>query len=67
MKTRRHNPGILNRTMLYAGIVSLPLVMTGGARGGDIFVTNDDTSTIGQYTTSGATINDSLISAVDYP
>lgn len=39
-----------------------------GIEGGDIFVSNQGaSSTIGQYTLSGATVNGSLISGLDHP
>ncbi len=35
--------------------------------GGDLFVTNSDANTIGEYTTSGATVNASLVSGLKRP
>ena len=35
--------------------------------GGDIFVANNGNGTIGEYTTSGATVNPSLISGLNGP
>ena len=37
------------------------------ARGQDIYVTNYRHSTIGEYTTSGAIVNASLVSGLNYP
>jgi hypothetical protein len=37
------------------------------ARAGTIFVTNNSTGTIGEYTTSGATVNASLITGLSNP
>jgi hypothetical protein len=35
--------------------------------GSDLFVSNDFAGTIGEYTTSGATVNAALISGLDFP
>ena len=37
------------------------------ARGQDIYVTNDGHGTIGEYTTSGAVVNASLVSGLSMP
>jgi len=37
------------------------------ARGGNIYVVNNVNGTIGEYTTSGATVNASLVSGLNYP
>jgi hypothetical protein len=67
MRTCRHNPSILNRTVMSIGIVSLLLVMHRGAQGSDIFVTNENNDTVGEYTTSGTTVNASLITGLSSP
>jgi hypothetical protein len=43
---------------------SLALMSINAARGDIIFVTNNGTGTVGEYTTSGATVNASLISGL---
>jgi hypothetical protein len=48
-------------------IVLLGLLPTGAAHGGSIFVTNFSAGTIGEYTTSGATVNASLITGLSEP
>jgi hypothetical protein len=35
--------------------------------GSDLFVTNSQTNTIGEYTTSGTTVNASLVSGLNFP
>ena len=67
MRRCRHNPGILSRSVMAAGIVTLLLVTCKSAQGGYIFVANDSTNTIGEYTTSGATVNASLVSGLSGP
>ena len=54
-------PGLLG---LFAG---LALMSTNAARGDIIFVTNFGNDTIGEYTTSGTTVNASLISGLSSP
>ena len=54
-------PGLLG---LFAG---LALMSTNAARGDIIFVTNFGNGTIGEYTTSGTTVNASLISGLSSP
>jgi len=44
--------------------VLLGLLSTGAAHGASIFVANDGLGTIGEYTTSGATVNASLITGL---
>ena len=46
---------------LFAALLGLLSSWT--ARADELFVSNGDTSTIGKYTTSGSTVNPSLISA----
>ena len=55
------SPGLLG---LFAG---LALMSINAARGDIIFVTNAGNGTVGEYTTSGATVNASLISGLSIP
>ncbi len=48
-------------------IVALALAPLSAARGGDIYVANSGIGTIGEYTTSGAVENASLISGLSNP
>jgi hypothetical protein len=45
--------------------LSLPAAIA--VSGGNLFVTNELTGTIGEYTTSGATVNASLVSGLHLP
>ena len=47
--------------------VLLGILWSGPAHADNIFVTNQGTNTIGEYTTSGATVNAALISGLDDP
>jgi PEP-CTERM motif len=56
--------------IIASGLFAGPLasLSPGAARAGDtIFVTNNHDGTIGEYTTSGATLNAALISGLDDP
>jgi hypothetical protein len=72
MKTNTASkPASLAHSLHYAGFVVAAAAtlwaMTPTARGQDIFVSNSSTGTIGEYTTSGATVNASLISGLNAP
>jgi PEP-CTERM motif len=56
----------LKVTHLVAAL-GLSVLLSMQAHAGQIFVTNNDTFTIGEYTTSGATVNASLISGLNGP
>jgi hypothetical protein len=45
--------------------LSLPIGIA--ISGSDLFIANFNTGTVGEYTTSGATVNASLISGLDTP
>ena len=71
MKTHKtYNSGLPSCAFLAVllGFVSAALCMIPAASpGGLIFVTDSDTGTIGEYTTSGATVNPALISGLNFP
>src|SRR5208337_3220076 len=48
-------------------VVAAILAMPAVARGDNIFETNNSAGTIGEYTTSGATVNASLVSGLNQP
>jgi hypothetical protein len=57
-----YGPGLIG---LFA--VLLGLIFTGAADAAQVFVTNAGNNTIGEYTTSGSTVNASLISGLNAP
>src|SRR5438445_13011600 len=70
MKTHKtYNSGLPSCAFLAVllGFVSAALCMIPAATRGQIFVVNDGSGTIGEYTTSGATVNSALISGLNTP
>src|SRR5438477_89362 len=71
MKTHTtYNSGLPSCAFLaiLLGFVSAALCMIPAASpGGQIFVVNDGNGTIGEYTTSGATVNAALITGLNFP
>jgi hypothetical protein len=53
------------RTLALLPVVAAILAMPAVARGDNIFETNNSAGTIGEYTTSGATVNASLVSGLN--
>ncbi len=66
MRNRRQNPSIFLTSLIAVSIMTMLTAMPTGAYGG-IFVTNLDSNTVGEYTTSGATVNASLITGLNVP
>ena len=55
------------RAFLVAVTVSIAVFAIPTSIAGQIFVTNNDTGIVGEYTTSGATVNASLITGLTRP
>ena len=68
MRNRRQNPSIFLTSLIAVSIMTMLSAMPTGAYG-DIFVTNQvsGSNTVGDYTTSGATVNASLITGLNAP
>ena len=66
MRNRRQNPSIFLTSLIAVSIMTMLSAMPTGAYG-DIFVTNNGGNTVGDYTTSGATVNASLITGLNGP
>ena len=59
---------MLRKTSIVALVVSVGAALSSATvRGGDIYVVNSSTGTIGEYTTSGAVVNTSLIPGLNWP
>lgn len=56
MRTRGFRIGILTRSVISAGELGLLLAIPGVARA-EIYITNNGSNLIGEYTTSGDTVN----------
>src|SRR5438445_717057 len=70
MKTHKtYNSGLPSCAFLAVllGFVSAALCMIPAATRGQIFVVNDGSGTIGEYTTSGSPVNSTLISGLNFP
>jgi pectin methylesterase-like acyl-CoA thioesterase len=58
----------MNIRLILSGLAaSAALWATPGTFGAQIFVVNSQTGTIGEYTTSGATVNPALVSGLSLP
>src|SRR5437868_4144430 len=58
----------MNIRLLFAELIASAALLTAGrAHGGLIFVTHRGSGTVGEYTTSGSTINPTLISSLHGP
>ena len=60
----------LAHLLTFVGAATALWVASAPARAADIYVTNDissDSSTIGEYTASGATVNASLVTGLNFP
>jgi hypothetical protein len=70
MKTdTKFNSGALSRAFpaFLLGVVAAALCVLPATGGGQIFETNSLDNTIGEYTTSGTTVNSALISGLNFP
>src|SRR5438034_8099320 len=70
MKTKASPPwNRMNIRLILSGLAASAALcaMPGTIRGAQIFVANFETGTIGEYTTSGATVDPALISGLSLP